>query len=82
MAQVQHPRKGILAAAALWTNFNALYDALAKPSTATELAIKLSKGAVIALETRDVIQSLGTSANEQASLLLQAVVARLFLYPF
>ena len=73
IAEGNQPKKGNCAAAALWTNFTALYDALAQPPVATGLAAKLCKGAIITSETRDVIQTPGMSPAEQTSLLLQAV---------
>ena len=73
MAEGIQPQKGNLAAAALWTNFTALYDALAQPRVATGLAVKLYNGAIITSETRDAIQTPDISPTQRASLLIQAV---------
>ena len=73
LAEGIQPQKGNLAAAALWTNFTALYGALVQPRVAAGLALKLYNGAIITSETRDAVQIPGLSPTQRASLLIQAV---------
>ena len=73
MAQGNQPQKRNLAAEAFKRSYTTLHDALAQPGVAGGLATKLYCGAIIALETRDAVQTPFFTPTQQANWLLQAV---------